>query len=417
MRRLNFYTIDPRGLATIGDDSIEMSGAIPDDPSVGISRTAFADELRLSQDSLRTLADETGGFAAVNSNDFRSAFSRIVEENSAYYVMGYYSTNEKRDGRFRRIEVRLTQPGLQVRARRGYVAAQGRAPTSKIVAASEKLPAGMREALDSPVEDTGLELSVFAAPFKGTLPNASVLLVVRVQGKDLAFTERDGTRNNVLEIAYVMVDEHGKVKVASNDTVTLTLKPQTFQAVQRNGIQIQTRADVPPGKYQVRLAVLEKTGGRKGSVHADLDVPDFSKVALSMSGLALTSAEMSRLVPTAGTDPVLKGLMPSPPTTSRDFAAGDVLALVTEVYDNVGPTSHRVEITATLRADNGRVVFKNSETRASSELGGKRGGYGYSAQIPLKDVAPGLYVLRVEARSTLGKEATSAREMLIRVVP
>jgi VWFA-related protein len=413
---VNFYTIDPRGLATVGDDSIEMVGAIPDDPAAGVSRTGFADELRISQDSLRTLADETGGFAAVNSNDFRSAFDRIVQENSSYYVMGYYSTNERRDGRFRRIEVRVKRPGLEVRARKGYVAPQGKVPGAKTVA-GDKTPLGLREALDNPIQDAGLGLTVFAAPFKGTLPNASVLLVVRVQGRDLVFKDADGTRNNVLELAYVMIDEKGKVKVASSDTVTLTLKPQTFQAVQQNGIQVQARAEVPPGKYQLRLAVLEKNGGRKGSVHSDIDVPDFSKLPLSMSGLAVTSAQMSRLVPTAGVDPVLKGLMPAPPTTAREFGAGDMLALVTEVYDNTGPTAHRVEITTTLRSDDGRVMFKNSEMRVSSELGGKRGGYGYSAQVPLKDVKPGLYVLRVEARSTLGREATSAREMLIRVVP
>ena len=359
-----------------------------------------------------------GGFAAVNSNDFRSAFSRIVDENSSYYVMGYYSTNEKHDGRYRRIEVRLNQPGLQVKARKGYVAPEGRAAAARVPKASDKTSPVLRDAIDSPLQDSGLALSIFAAPFKGTVPNASVLLVVRVQGSELSFVERDGAQSNVLEVAYVMLDERGKVKAASSDTVTLALKPQTFEAVKKYGIQVQTRAaEVPPGKYQLRLAVLEKNGGRKGSVHYDLDIPDFSKLPLSMSGLAVTSSEVSRLAPTAGSDPVLKGLIPAPPTTAREFSVGDVLALVSEVYDNEGQTSHRVEITSTLRADNGRVVFKTSEMRASSELGGKRGGYGYAAQVPLKDLQPGLYVLKVEARSTLGKEASTAREMLIRVVP
>ncbi len=414
---VNFYAIDPRGLVTGMEDAIAMVGSMPEDPSLGISRTAFQDELRLSQDSLRTISDETGGFAAVNANDVRSTFNRIVEENSSYYVMGYYSTNDRRDGRFRRIEVRLNKPGLQVRARKGYLAPQGKAAASKAVADDKKMPPEIRNALDSPLQESGLGLSIFAAPFKGISQNASVLLVVRVRGRDLAFVERDGTHNNVLDVAYVLVDEKGKAKVASSDSVTLALKPQTFEAVQRNGIQVQTRAEVPPGKYQVRLAVIEQNGGRKGSVHYDLEIPDFSKVPLSMSGIAVTSAQASRRVPTAGVDPVLKDMLPAPPTTVRDFAASDVLALVTEVYDNVGKATHRVEITSTLLAENGRVVFKSSEMRASSELGGKRGGYGYTTQIPLKDLQPGLYVLKVDARSTLGREATAAREMLIRVVP
>ena len=79
----------------------------------------------MSQDSLRTLADETNGFAAVNSNDFGSAFERIVSDNSAYYVLAYYPPSNKRDGKFHRIEVRTSRPGLRVRARRGYAAPKG----------------------------------------------------------------------------------------------------------------------------------------------------------------------------------------------------------------------------------------------------------------------------------------------------
>ena len=72
------------------------------------------------------LSEETGGFAVVNRNDFATAFQRIVDDNSAYYVMGYYSTNDRRDGRFRKIEVKLNdKPGLVVRARKGYVAPRG----------------------------------------------------------------------------------------------------------------------------------------------------------------------------------------------------------------------------------------------------------------------------------------------------
>jgi len=74
--------------------------------------SSILNEVRLSQDSLRVMSEETGGFAVVNQNDFASAFQRIVDDNSSYYVMGYYATNDKRDGRFRKIEVKLPdKPG------------------------------------------------------------------------------------------------------------------------------------------------------------------------------------------------------------------------------------------------------------------------------------------------------------------
>ena len=138
---VSIYAVDPRGL----DDArgrhdrrgqLRRPGRVDaerrcqrgaDGRGVGIS--SLMSELRLSQDSLRTLAEETGGFAAVNSNELTTAFERIVRDNSGYYVLAYYPPSDKRDGKFHKIEVRVTRPGLTVRARRGYVSPRGNRPT------------------------------------------------------------------------------------------------------------------------------------------------------------------------------------------------------------------------------------------------------------------------------------------------
>src|SRR5439155_1991884 len=98
------YGIDPRGLTNLGDESIEV-GSFPDDTSLGIGPSSLLNEVRLSQDSLRVLSDETGGFAVVNANDYRTAYERLVRDNSSYYVLAYYPPNPKRDGRFHKIDV------------------------------------------------------------------------------------------------------------------------------------------------------------------------------------------------------------------------------------------------------------------------------------------------------------------------
>ncbi len=113
------YGIDPRGLTDLGDESIEL-GSFPDDTSLGVGQGSLQNELRLSQDSLRTLSEETGGFAVVNKNDFTTAFQRIVEDNSSYYVLAYYPP-DARPGRTHKIDVRVTRPGLTVRARKAYL--------------------------------------------------------------------------------------------------------------------------------------------------------------------------------------------------------------------------------------------------------------------------------------------------------
>jgi VWFA-related protein len=83
-------------------------------------------ELMLSQGSLRELAEQTGGVASVNTNSLTNTFTRIVEANSRYYVLGYYPPTHARDGRFHKIEVKTKRPGLRVAARRGYGSPRGR---------------------------------------------------------------------------------------------------------------------------------------------------------------------------------------------------------------------------------------------------------------------------------------------------
>jgi len=121
---VSFYTIDPRGLGGLGSEMMEIQPVF-DEPALGLTPEGLQGDVQVAQDSLRTLADETSGFAAVNTNDFSSAFARMVKDNSAYYLLGYYSSNTRRDGRLRKVEVRLTTPGLTVRARRGYTAGHG----------------------------------------------------------------------------------------------------------------------------------------------------------------------------------------------------------------------------------------------------------------------------------------------------
>jgi hypothetical protein len=258
-------------------------------------------------------------------------------------------------------------------------------------------------------------MAASASPFRGPGNTAAVALVTQVDPSNFEFKEKDGKLANTLEISFVVVDPNGKVKAGNRETVTMGLKPETLERARRVGFRVQSRFEVAPGNYQIRVAATE-SGGQVGTVLMDLVVPDFTKDPLGMSGLVLSSAYAGG-VPTAGTIAEVKDLLPGPVTTARNFARGDELAVMTEVYDNLGNQPHRVEIVTSLLEEGGKVALTQAEMRASSELGGARGGYGYLALIPLKDVAPGQYVLRVEARSTLKDGGTASRETLIRIVP
>ena len=410
---VSFYGIDPRGVGAGMDETIDIV-TLPDDEQTfsTLGVPSLLNEVRRAQDSLRTISTGTGGFAVVNRNDMTTAFARIVQENSSYYVLGYYSTNDKRDGKFRKLDVRVRRPGMQVRARTGYTAPSGRPPAANALG-SDASPA-VREALGSPLPTRGLNLSVFAAPFFGSNRKASISVIVEFDPGQLKFVEKDGVHSEDIEVVAIAVDAKGKMQDGGRDEAPLRLTQRNFDAVTRSGLRLTRRLDVPPGRYQLRVAARESNGATVGSVTLDLDVPDFSKAPLSMSGIALTSAAASRRI-TANPDPAFKDVLPASPTAMREFPAGDTLSLFTEIYDNQR-AAHRVAIKTTVTADDGRVVFTSSDERKSDELrGAKGGGYGHTANIPLKDVPPGRYVLRVEAQTLLAGGATSARDIEFRV--
>ncbi len=410
---VNFYTIDPRGLHSMGDENMELGG-FPADPGYNLNPQAFDQERRLAVDSLKVLAEQTGGFAAVERNDFAAAFDRIVRENSSYYVLGYYPPSNKRDGKFHKIEVKLKRPGLRVTARKGYAAPKGKGEVTA-VDPSAGTSTALKDLLNSPLQAAGLTLSVVAAPFDSLKDNVSV--TVEIVGRNLKFTPDKGLYTNTVEVSMLPLEARGKAQQGRRSEVKLNLKPQTAQIMQATAVRLSPRLTLPPGRYQLRVAARE-TGGMTGSVFYDLTVPDFTKEKFNMSGVVLTAAT-AQVTPTAEPDPVLKANLPGPPTTRREFYPIDVLALYAEVYDRLqSDVPHTVDVTTRLVSDTGKEVVRTTEARKSNEFqSGKAGGFfGYSTQVPLADVAPGRYMLQVEAKARLKDAPTVRREMLITIV-
>ncbi|HEY7191623.1 MAG TPA: VWA domain-containing protein [Vicinamibacterales bacterium] len=400
------YAIDPRGLTSGDEDLIQTSSTIGD-----ADGRAMQSELRLSQDSLRVLASSTGGFAAVNRNDLNGAFDRIVSENSSYYVFGYYSPNERRDGRFRKIQVRVKPPGLMVRSRNGYYEARGRGRAPK---PSESTSAPLAEAIGSPLPVTGVPMKVFAAAYKGQAPNAAIAYSVEVDVNNFDFIEKDSVFNEELEVLYTSTDSKGKTFPGEKSSVKLTMKPDTYARVKSRGFRVVSQASLPPGRYQIRFAASNKTG-KTGSVLYDLEVPDFATLPFSMSGVSITSRAAGETVTIRPKNP-LGDYLPGPPTTSREFSRDDEIALFAEFYENKpGAPAHMLDFKAEMRAEGGTVVRTIADQRSSTELQGGSGGYGFQARMPLEDLAPGLYVLHVEGQSRTKDVSSASRDIQIRI--
>ena len=282
-------------------------------------------ELQTSQQNLRMLAEETGGVAFVGRNDFDAAFDRIVQENSSYYVLGYYSTNERRDGKLRNITVRVAgYPDAQVTYRKRYAAPRGRAPKNtaagKPLDPSKSLTAELVNTMASPLPKTGIQLRLTAIAKKGAGKNSDVEVLIDTLGKDLTFTEKNGTFNNRLSLSLGVFNKQGKSVFAERPDVDLNLRPESHARVRENGVRLLRHLSLPPGRYQLRVAAQDSGKVRQGSAHLDLDVPDFTRnpIALSSVALAATADRSVYSPPKPGFDP-FNGLLPGPPSALREF--------------------------------------------------------------------------------------------------
>jgi VWFA-related protein len=369
------------------------------------------DALRRAQDSLRMLSEQTGGFAVVDSNAFAEGFDRIVRDQSAYYVIAYYPADGKRDGRSRRIDVKVNRPDVEVRARKGWAAPRGKPDAAVTLNAQSGTSPHLREALRSPLPQSGLPMTAQAAAFRSATGKSSVVLAVEFGGEGFTFADVGGGFGDSVELSVTAVSYTGKVRGGDRLTADLKIAEQTRQAVDRFGCRMLARFEVPPGRYQLRIGGRTSNADLVGTLYYDLEVPDFLEEPISLSGVVLTSARAA-LTPTWHADEPLKKVLPAPPTTVRDFRNDDTITVFTETYEKKGGPFHLVDVTTTVRsADDGRVVLTAEDTRPVAGTAAGRGNPGYTARVPLKAIPPGAYVLRVEAKSGLAGAKGAFREV------
>jgi len=453
---VNFYAVDPRGLAGMTTDFMEGAGIangagssgpvimVPgtNTPSSGITGASggifsvqdeLMQEFRTSQDTLRELTEETGGFASLNTNNVAPAFDRIVNANSRYYVLGYYPPTHPRDGRFHKIEVRVKRPNVKVEARKGYASPRGRTPEERKreeearLARDARRPDGKRTstplltALASPIPQSGLTFTVQAAPFKNTENEASIALAIELDGSKLPYSEPNakGMVSNKVELSFFGLNAQGKAISPSWTELDLTLRPETRDRVTAYGVRANPRISLPPGRYQIKIGARESVGGQAGSVFYDLEVPDFRKERLMVGGLLMTTPSVQQ-TPSIQPDPNINiKLLPAPATSRRDFPLSDVLALYTEIYDNDSSRqARRVDVTVRLVSESGTDVIVSHDELENGTAGEKPWEiFGYAKRIPLKELAPGRYLLRVEAAVRGQNQPPATREAPITIRP
>ena len=406
---VSIYAIDPRGLEPGPEELLEASSSGSADQTLGMP--SLRRELQMAHASLRYLAEGTGGFSALNTSNFSRAFERIVRENSSYYLVGFSPDNSRQEGQYRRIDVRVTRPGLRVsRSRDGYRERRPSRPTTlpAVAAAANSASFG----LTSPLPLRGIPLQVFAGTYRAVESGSMVALAIEVDVSTLHFDSSGDRFTQELDVAYLATDAHGAIRQHARQVVEVSLTEDRIATAKREGIRIITGLALKPGRYQLRVAVGER-GGRVGSVIHDLDIADFSAAPLAMSSISLTSV-FAKDAPTTTRSNFLSLPLRGPVTARREFSRRDEITIYAEVYQQMARTRHLMELRTRARSASGNTVYSVVDELWARERA-TPGTYMHTARIPIEEFPPGDYVVEMEARAHEGPVHVVKREIAIRV--
>jgi VWFA-related protein len=388
---LAIYTMDLRGLQAIVAGG-EAQNASMRGTSVysGQSMINALNSNFTTQETLVTLASDTGGKAFLDSNDFTQVFKGVQQDTSTYYLLGYHTSNTARDGKYRRIVVKVNSAGAKIDYRRGYYA-----PADYQHSTKDDKELQLEQELASELPTTDLQLYLSAAYFRLAANKFYVPISLVVPGSQIPFTRNSDRDKATLDVIGVVTDGARHPVTQIRDTVKLAVN--TSAEVQKKNVQYDTGLSLPPGKYHVKFVVRENQTGRMGSFEADLDVPDLKQEHLKMSSVVLAS-QVETAKKGSSLNPLIRDGAEIIPNVTHVFSSAGHLRLYYEVYEPgrveaSGRGIHLVTSVALFRGKN--KVFESSPVELTELNAGERKAGVFQLDLPLSGIAPGFYTCQV----------------------
>jgi VWFA-related protein len=389
---LTIHSLDPSGLATVTAIGRPSSTLRPGTgPSGAAAVTSGIGDTLRRQGNLEVLPDRTGGRAVMNTNGPDLSVPKIFHESDSYYLIGFRPADTTANGKFHQITVKTTRRGLDVRARSGYTAATAATPAASATTAS--LSAPVRDALTGllPAGSTAIDLNAAAFAIPGT-DKAAIALTVGINAFASQASGGNGsTRGSPLEIVATAFDPGGRPKAMARQTLELSWPAPAGASEHR--FDALSRIDLPPGEYELRVAVSGE--GRTASVFSYVTVPAFAAAPLSLSNVVVAAPGGTLTAPKDLLSPVL----PIVPTARREFSRRDRVAAFFRVYQGTGRQDPlgAVQLQSTIVDAADRVVATETRTLDAGQFTNGRAA-DYYAVFPLATLAPGDYLLKVEAK-------------------
>ena len=273
---VSFWPIDARGLVAqspLGDASQGSPGNAG--MYSGTAAQAVTTRMQQSQDTLYALAGDTGGKALLDYNDLTRGIVQAQQNVTSYYILGYYTSNETLDGRFRRIKI-TTSPELAASLdyRQGYYAGK---VFGKFTTADKERQLEDALMLEDPV--TELTIAMEINYFQLNRAEYFVPVVVKIPGRELALAKKGGAEHTLIDFVLEVKDELGNNTTVQNmrDNVNIKLSEATANELARRPVEYDTGFTLLPGKYTIKFLARDDETGRIGTFQTAFLIPNLNK--------------------------------------------------------------------------------------------------------------------------------------------
>jgi len=406
------YSLDTRGLVGPAPIFNASSRARTLPETSGLLQSISQLSIEAERDGMNALAVDTGGFLVEDQNDLRLGLREMLKDTETYYVLAYEPKNQKRDGKFRKIEVKL--PGIddvRIRTRSGYYARDDSRLRADSRSAKddarreEQRRAEMRTALFALAPLTAIPVRVAADFVAAGGDQAEIVISGNVGVDTLPFVRlRDHLQATVETVAVIQDDQSKVVATLPTERSAMDLSDGDYRALLDHGLPYQKAVVLGPGRYQVRLACREDSTGQLGSAWQWIEVPDFSAGRLSLSSLFLLRENPDGATTAAqGSIPELESAQPL-----RLYHRDESLYVQLYAYNPARDSSGAASLSSQAQVLRDGVVLGTAapEPMSGAEPGGA---VPHLSRIRLRQFDPGDYELRITVTDRLANAVATRR--------
>jgi len=420
---VNIYPIDARGLvasAPAGDASAAASRGTS--ALTGTQMQSQRDKFNDSQETLSTLAVDTGGKLFVDDNDLALGMEKARDDISSYYIIGYYSTNIKMDGKYRRVEVKLSKDiQAKIDYRSGYF---GEKEFKKFTSTDKEDQLAQALMLGDPLTD--LSLTAELDYFRLARDRYFVPFSVKIPGAEIALAKSKGNAQTEFDFIGQVRDEHDKMVAAVRDGIKIKLSEKTAAQLSSSPIAYDTGFTLPPGKYKFKFLARENETGKMGTYETKFTIPDLApnQAGLKTSSViwsnqreslndALASADNKKKL--IESDPLVQEGQKLIPSITHVFRKDQNIYVYLEVYDpGVDTEQNKPSVAATLSFYRGKTKsFESQPVRLDAFALKRAQTLPIKLQAALSQLATGRYTCQVNIVDETGRKFGFARTEIV----